>query len=129
MLERLGAAAGDVIDIDQAWTACVVESAPEQSLPILYRTAAEIVAVKVQQIEGEIGEALRPAVGDGVLQVADMGNTSIVGRGDFAIEDGVAAKREQLCERVAKLAEIEKRLKGKRQNDLSSRLRNNGSPL
>ena len=75
------------------------------------------------------GEGKTDLPGGGVLQVVDMGNTSIVGRGDFAIEDGVAAKREQFCERVAKLAEIEKRLKGKRPNDLSTRLRNNGSPL
>src|SRR5439155_6023611 len=73
MLEQVVPRQGDVIDVDQAWTACVVDSAAQQGLPILYRATKEIVAVKVQQIEGEISKVLRPAVGDGVLQVADMG--------------------------------------------------------
>jgi hypothetical protein len=48
----------------------------------------------VQQIEGEIGEALRPALFDGVLQVADMGHAAIVRDRNLPIENDLAAERK-----------------------------------
>jgi hypothetical protein len=50
----------------------MVENVPEKLLAILDLEAAEIMPVQVQQIKGEIGEPVRPALFDGILQVADI---------------------------------------------------------
>jgi len=44
------------------------------------------VPVKVQQVEGEIGEALGLAPGDRLAQRIEMRHAALVGDGDFAVE-------------------------------------------
>jgi len=56
---KLGAAPGHVVDVGQPRTAGIPENAPEQLVAILNRATAQVVAVQVREVEGEIGEALR----------------------------------------------------------------------
>ena len=93
MLEQYVAPRGYVIEIDQARTLGLVESRPQQRLPLFDPAAAQVMAVQVQQIEGEIDEPIRPAPGDGVLQIADLRDTAIVGHRDLAVEHDLAVER------------------------------------
>jgi hypothetical protein len=43
-------------------------------------------AVQMQQIEGEIRQPVRPALGHGVVQPVDVGDAAIVGNSDLTIE-------------------------------------------
>jgi hypothetical protein len=56
MLEEIRAAADDVVDIDQARTAGLIEHLPQPCLALFDWTAAQIMTVEMQQIEGEVGE-------------------------------------------------------------------------
>jgi hypothetical protein len=91
MFEQLGAVPGHMVDVREPGTTGVLENATEQFLPSLDRAGPQIVAVQAQQVETEIGEPLGPALGDGVLQVADVGHAPIVRNRDFPIEDQLAA--------------------------------------
>jgi len=49
--------------------------------------SADIVAVDVQQVEGEIDEPVRLAPGDRVVEEVEMRDAAIVRHGDLAIDD------------------------------------------
>ena len=57
------------------------------SFPLLDRTAPQVVAVDVQQVEGVIHQPVRLAPRDRVLEEVEMGDAAIVGHGDLAIDD------------------------------------------
>jgi len=67
--------------------------------PLFDRAAAQVPPVQVQQIEGEIGELLRPARKDGILEIANVGDATIVRGRDLSVEDHLAAERDQPSER------------------------------
>jgi len=69
--------------------------------PLLDGATAEIVAIEMQQVEGEIGEAIGPPIGDGVLQITYMRDAAIVGDGDLAVENHLTAERQQFAEGLA----------------------------
>jgi len=99
MLEQLGAAPGHMVDTDEPRTPGVLDHMSEQRFSTLYRAGPQIAAIEVQQVESEIGEPFGSALGDSVLQVADVGYAPIVWDRDFPIEDQLPAGREQPIER------------------------------
>src|SRR5207248_2653108 len=48
---------------------------------------ADVVAIEVEDIEGEEGEAIRAAAADRQQQVVEMGDAPVVGCGDLAVDD------------------------------------------
>ena len=51
-------------DIDDARATGRADQVTQERLAILNRAVPQVVTVEVQQVEGEIGEALGPAFGD-----------------------------------------------------------------
>ena len=87
----MSAAADDVVDIDQARTADIIERLTQQRFAVFNRTAAQIPRVQMQQIEREINEPIRASPGDRIVKVADMGDAAVIRHGDFAVEHDFAA--------------------------------------
>jgi hypothetical protein len=58
----------------------------QERLPVLDRAAAQIVAVEVQQVEGEIDELVGAALGYGFVQGVDVGDAALIGHGNLAVE-------------------------------------------
>jgi len=58
----------------------------QQHLAVLDPATAQVVAVEMQQVESEIGEAIRPARGDRLAQRIEVRHAALVGHCDLAVE-------------------------------------------
>ena len=58
----------------------------QQRLPILERAAAQVVAIKVQHVEREVGEPLGTTFRDRLIQRVDVRHAALIGHGDLAVE-------------------------------------------
>ena len=76
-----------MIDIDDPLAPCHADHIPQQHLAVFDRAAPEIVAIEVQEIEGEIGEPVWPAFADGIAQRVEMRDAAIVRGCDLAIQN------------------------------------------
>ena len=76
----------DMIDRDKPRTAGDGNDVLQQRLAMLDRGAAQIMAVEVEKVEGEIGEPLGPALAQRLVQRVDMGDAALVGHDDLAVE-------------------------------------------
>src|SRR5205814_9452281 len=85
--EQLLADTQDVIDIDDPLAMGRANHIPQQHLAVFDRAAPEAVAVEMQQVEREIGEPLRLAIGNSLAQPIQMSNAALIGNGDLAIQN------------------------------------------
>jgi hypothetical protein len=60
---------------------------PQQHLAVFNRTAQEVVAVEVQEVECEIGKLLEPPVAEDIAQRVEMRDAALIGNGDLAIQN------------------------------------------
>jgi hypothetical protein len=75
-----------VVDIDDPVVSGRADDVAQQGLAILDRAAAQVVAVEVQQVEGEVGELLRSACRYRFTQRIDMRDAAVIRQGDLAVQ-------------------------------------------
>jgi hypothetical protein len=76
-LQQLTANADHVVDHDDPLAAGGADDVAPQRLEILDRAGPQIMAVEVEQVEGEISEPLGPALAHGLGQQVDMGDAAL----------------------------------------------------
>jgi hypothetical protein len=101
VLEQFGAPAEDVVDKDQPWAADAIEHSAQQCLALFDWAAPEVVTVEEKQVEREVGEPIRLATIERVLEVADVRHATVIGHGDFAVEHDFSPAGQQVAERGA----------------------------
>src|SRR3954453_14246447 len=69
--------AADVIHIDDPFTSRGPDLVAQQLLPVLDWAAPQVVTVKMQQVEGEVGEPVVAAFGYGLAEPVDMGDAAV----------------------------------------------------
>jgi hypothetical protein len=75
-LEQLPAKADNVVDHDDPFTARVTDNVAQQCLAVLDCAGAEVMAVEMQEVEGEIRELLGTAPARRLGQQVDMGDAA-----------------------------------------------------
>ena len=82
-----------MVDRDDPLGTGFVEHLPQQCLAFFDRAAPQIVAVEIEQVESEVGQAIGPALAKCVLQPVDMRDATLVRDGDLTIKhDGPTAR-------------------------------------
>jgi hypothetical protein len=67
-------------------TGCA-DNLAQQRLAVLDRAGAQVVAVEVEKVEGEIGEPLGSTLAHRLVSKSIMGDAVLVGHRDLAVED------------------------------------------
>ena len=57
------------------------------------------MTVEVKQVEREVGEPIRLATIERVLEVADVRHATVIGHGDLAVEHDFSPAGQQVAER------------------------------
>ena len=90
----------------------------QERLAFRQRSLAQILAVRMEQIEGEADESIRLAIGERRLQRREVGCAVIVERDDFAVDETVGQRfrsgrdRLELCGPVEAFARLERDFAG-----------------
>jgi hypothetical protein len=87
-----------VVDHDDPLAAGCADDVAPRALTVLDGAGAQIVAVEVEQIEGEIREPLGAALAQRLGQPVDMGDAALIGHRDLAVDhQGWPAKPLERC--------------------------------
>ena len=68
-----------MIHIDDPFAPSGADHVAQQRFAVLYRAASQVVAIEVQQVEGEIGEPVGAALGYGLGQRVNVRDATVIG--------------------------------------------------
>ena len=86
-------------DKDQPWAVDAIEHSAQQCLALFDWAAPEVVTVEEKQVEREVGEPIRLATIERVLEVADVRHATVIRDGDLAVQHDFSPAGQQVAER------------------------------
>jgi hypothetical protein len=102
VIEQAMAITDNVIEAHDPFATGVVEHLLQQCFAVLDGATPQVVAVRIEQVECEIGEPILLLTSESIVECVDVRHTALIRDRDFTVEDNLTPALWDVAERKLK---------------------------